>query len=797
MDYTYQNQHYGFDGRYNETALQPQYETLTHPDGTYYIAWKSVKKGTTEQVIAIAGNEDTDTTQTTYTFKTAEGLPVASTAENDNEMVTERSRSNSYKLTMPASNTPGETHINAYKTIPARDSTQSPTEQLAGRLNIAIYEGQAFTLELVPMGDATAAPTQIQTALNDIYRQAAITWQVSAYEGTFNPADWDEDEDGLVKSETSQFLSNYTKEMNNIISAFKTQANPDRETFYLFLVPGFSNDLAGFMPLGRNFGFIDANNTDIANTIGHELGHVKMKLCFYKRSAVKTLAELIPRAKRIGRAFVLYHPFSEKSPYYRPEGSTDNLMDYSDGTFLNKYQWDLIHDPRRIVRVAQDEGEGALTGIAIDENYTILFNHIYNNHVKFGIDNYLSKIEDETNKETKSFELEFTDDEKTKLTDEQKKWLKQWEIRNKNKENIFTDIFQSIRETPKGKKIPKIIAQPKKIYLRDVEIDGEKTFVAVYGQGKETAMKNKFTKVQVSNIDELTDIVNAKHIYCDETFNNYLVIGLYEEDSDKPSLIMQVIGADIFGITKRKWLKYLRVLREPIDGKTLEEIFDEYEVLTPDEISQVRKEIEKLEDKDKKGEHYLTLQEKVPYHNQRNNDQIQDVSDRMCNLTSEAACFEYLGISCPENDMQFEDYLEQLREDNEYGVRTSVGARDSLAKHLGASYTKIDYYAKVSAKKEDIKSDLLPKLKEGCAVMISVWPGCKGHLVRLQSITGDGLIVDDPYGKVTDFDTREACNSGGYDANSKTEENSKGNDNLWKWDDIKNITIKYAEIYSK
>jgi len=121
--------------------------------------------------------------------------------------------------------------------------------------------------------------------------------------------------------------------MNNIISAFKTQANPDRETFYLFLVPGFSDDLAGFMPLGRNFGFIASGNaSNIANTMAHELGH---------------------------GAFVLYHPFSEKSPYYRPEGSTDNLMDYSDGTFLNKYQWDLIHDPRRIVRVAQDEGEGA------------------------------------------------------------------------------------------------------------------------------------------------------------------------------------------------------------------------------------------------------------------------------------------------------------------------------------------------------------------------------------------------------------------------------------------------------
>jgi len=44
--------------------------------------------------------------------------------------------------------------------------------------------------------------------------------------------------------------------------------------------------------------------------------------------------------------------------------------------------------------------------------------------------------------------------------------------------------------------------------------------------------------------------------------------------------------------------------------------------------------------------------------------------------------------------------------------------------------------------------------------MISVWPICKGHLVRLQNITSEELIVDDPYGKVTNFLTRENCNSG-------------------------------------
>ncbi|MDO4230483.1 MAG: hypothetical protein Q4C98_11770 [Capnocytophaga sp.] len=44
---------------------------------------------------------------------------------------------------------------------------------------------------------------------------------------------------------------------------------------------------------------------------------------------------------------------------------------------------------------------------------------------------------------------------------------------------------------------------------------------------------------------------------------------------------------------------------------------------------------------------------------------------------------------------------------------------------------------------------------------------------------------------------RERCEKGGYDGNSTTEENSKGNNNLWKWEDINDITVKYIEIYSK
>jgi len=220
-------------------------------------------------------------------------------------------------------------------------------------------------------------------------------------------------------------------------------------------------------------------------------------------------------------------------------------------------------------------------------------------------------------------------------------------------------------------------------------------------------------------------------------------------------------------------------------------------VLTAVQIKNVREQIALLKNEELRKELYLNLQEKVPYHNQRNNNQPQSIADRMCNLTSEAMCLEYLGISCPNPNIQFEDYLEQIRENNNYGDRTTQGARQKVAEKLGACFSNETYGGTFSTEKEELKKFILSKLQSGCAVMMSVWPVCMGHLVRVQNITNEGIIVDDPYGKVTDFKIRQDCKSGGYDLNSKTEENSKGNDNLWRWEDIEDITVKYVEVYCK
>ncbi|MBN1185759.1 MAG: hypothetical protein JXB49_25985, partial [Bacteroidales bacterium] len=70
-------------------------------------------------------------------------------------------------------------------------------------------------------------------------------------------------------------------------------------------------------------------------------------------------------------AFNLRHPFSPKSTYQLPRGSTDNLMDYGvpeQGTELWKYQWDLIHNPENVIFAwTQGESEGAMEILSLTE----------------------------------------------------------------------------------------------------------------------------------------------------------------------------------------------------------------------------------------------------------------------------------------------------------------------------------------------------------------------------------------------------------------------------------------------
>jgi hypothetical protein len=56
--------------------------------------------------------------------------------------------------------------------------------------------------------------------------------------------------------------------------------------------------------------------------------------------------------------FSLKHPFD--NDYKMPALSTDNLMDYNDGTHIAKWQWDLIHDPGVILRVFERDEDSEI-----------------------------------------------------------------------------------------------------------------------------------------------------------------------------------------------------------------------------------------------------------------------------------------------------------------------------------------------------------------------------------------------------------------------------------------------------
>ena len=572
--------------------------------------------------------------------------------------------------------------------------TADGEEEIVGKLNVVSFDEEPRRVHIISVNNARLpSVSELEARLNSIYRQAVCTWTVIAQDPvtlTF-PG-------GKMTHGGSGTASTYNSDQRAIAKAFESSGRQmEPGSLYLFFVEDVTfkdRSLAGYMPLQRQVGFIYGNPT--LEVVAHELAH---------------------------GAFMMRHTFSPKA-FIIGEGQTRNLMDYSGGIELWKHQWDLIHNPEKVLfSWAQDEEEGAFSLPCVgwfDDCKDVLkiletFRNarINGNHVKING----QEKPDERVLIANSVKFGDTDYKRLRL--------------------IYTPKPEDYLINP-----VKYDSYDQQFFVADGSVDWQRGFV--FYKDKEVLFKI-LVDDKVSKIEKLKDY-------------------LFGKDYDE-----------------------------------IKAVFINNSVLTPGEIKDVRDQINGLMDEDQKKELYLELQTKVPYHNQRNNDQTQYIADRMCNLTSQAMCLEYLGISCPDPNMQFEDYLEQIRVDNNYGDRTTQGARKKVAEHLGACYFNETYGRTFSKEREDFEKFVLSKLESGCAVMLSIWPGCKGHLVRLQGVANEGLIVDDPYGKVkgkTDgFDWREACNSGGYDTNSNTSEDTKGNDNFWKWSDIQDVTLKYVEVF--
>lgn len=261
-------------------------------------------------------------------------------------------------------------------------------------------------------------------------------------------------------------------------------------------------------------------------------------------------------------------------------------------------------------------------------------------------------------------------------------------------------------------------------------------------------------------------------------------------------------------------LKYFKHSQEKTIEKTKTKFVDvnyfmQKQELTPAEIAEVRRGIAALKNTAKKEELYLALQMKSPYHSQRDNISVgkkgekyagRPVRDVMCNETSLAMGLEYLGVTIPNATLQTPDYLESIRQNKGLGDRTYSDVWIKLANEFSVSGFKLNV-PKWKVSYSYMMNNILPLLKEGKAVLMSAFnPG--GHIVRLEAITKEGLIVDDPYGRVNILVRKKwkrKSESPGYEEghNAKGKPDNKGDNNLWIWEEVEQIPIKYFVILSK
>ncbi|WP_157754507.1 hypothetical protein [Salinivirga cyanobacteriivorans] len=290
------------------------YQTLTTGTQVTGIGWKAMSTDETGMLRVQVNDSDAD--ELNFQYQSG-GTGVS--ADGD--------ATSGYTLSLQAP--PGNEDI--LLAVCNRDTTTGEAS-IAGGIGVAAYERFALELKVVPVGhELNYTQEQLEEALNDIYGQAVVSWDVE-YLPALDINYWDENGDGLIERPNTD----YSNEMRAVWESFlaSMQYDPVQQgQAYLFVIPGITEggDVRGYMPIKSRYGFVTADAT--TRDVAHELGH---------------------------GVFNLRHTFSEENSFTLPQGETDNLMDYSTGTELWKYQWDFIHNPEGGWHIFEDVEEGEM-----------------------------------------------------------------------------------------------------------------------------------------------------------------------------------------------------------------------------------------------------------------------------------------------------------------------------------------------------------------------------------------------------------------------------------------------------
>ncbi len=291
--------------------------------GSYAMPWKAIRLGTSEPVDV----DLSDVTAEDIRFETFTGYSLHY-PEPTGDQVT---------LQIP-SRTEGDG--DAVYALGSHDG--GANFQTLGGVKIAGYTLAVRTLHVISVNGAEVPVTEeeLASALNKIYNPAIATWQVRFLDPV-DGIEYDRDGDGAV-AVGLRTGGGVDQELRDLATALEDQLDKgtkDDPIFTMVVVPKLEHDYNGYMPRGRELGFVEPIGGNAINGIhpfsrlvAHELGH---------------------------GAFGLLHTWEEYPDL--DQGQTDNLMDYGDGVNLHKRQWDHIHDPPTILNFLETtEGGGGI-----------------------------------------------------------------------------------------------------------------------------------------------------------------------------------------------------------------------------------------------------------------------------------------------------------------------------------------------------------------------------------------------------------------------------------------------------
>lgn len=181
-----------------------------------------------------------------------------------------------------------------------------------GVAKVYAMKRETFNIRLVPCHDVTIDKGTIEQKLNKIYNPLGKTFTVTVDDVFYGDSSFSFIADTFNVTDISRWTTE-TEDMTYLKYLYSEERGFSEDSVYLFVLPKANIDgVTGFMPRGKHVGYLfcGENETIDERTVAHELGH---------------------------GLFTLEHAFDYIDG--SPVGSTNNLMDYSDGENLKVWQW--------------------------------------------------------------------------------------------------------------------------------------------------------------------------------------------------------------------------------------------------------------------------------------------------------------------------------------------------------------------------------------------------------------------------------------------------------------------------